>query len=62
MTQDQYESVEELLLLKNCRVKEEGKKTAEFFGAGKTVKVSGSDKMQLLSTKMAERIKVKKTV
>jgi hypothetical protein len=54
MTQEEYERVEELEMLKDGRVKQDGKKTVEFCKKGTPVKVGGSDKIQLLSSRMAQ--------
>ena len=45
-----FEETEEVTLLKDVRVKAEGKKTAELYKKGSTVKVSGNDKIQLIGT------------
>lgn len=60
MTQEEYEKVEELEMLKPGRVKQDGKKVAEFIPKGKTVKVGGDDKVLLLSTGMAKVVIGKK--
>lgn len=45
-----FEETEEVLLLKDVRVKVEGSKSAQLFKKGKVVKVSGNDKVQLLGS------------
>lgn len=45
-----FEETEEVLLLRDVRVKVEGSKAAQLFSKGKTVKVSGNDKVQLLGS------------
>lgn len=54
MTQKKFEEVEELVMLKGGRVKQDGQKTAAFCKAGSKVKVAGVDKVQLLSSGMAD--------
>ncbi|RJP64390.1 MAG: hypothetical protein C4539_14520 [Ignavibacteriales bacterium] len=59
MTQKKFEEVEELVMLKGGRVKQDGQKAATFCEAGSKVKVAGVDKVQLLSSKMADYPKAK---
>jgi hypothetical protein len=59
MTQEEYELVEELEMLKDGRVKQDGKKVAELCKKGSMIKVGGDDKVLLLSTGMA-KVKAKK--
>lgn len=50
MAKYEINKVEEVTILIPCRVKVDGAKEATFVDRGKTVKVSGNDKSQLLAS------------
>ena len=54
-TMKELNQIEELILLKDVRVKEAGEETVTLKKSGSTVKVKGNDKAQLLASKAAKR-------
>jgi ribosomal protein L23 len=52
--EDNAKAVEELVILKPCRVRPDGEREAKLFNKGERVKVAGNDKLFLLSSGKAE--------
>lgn len=55
MDQKQFEAVEEMVMLKDKRVREHGAESAVLKKKGEKVKVSGKDKVLLLASKSAQK-------
>ena len=52
---ENFNKIEELTLIKDVRLKEAGSEEVKLYKAGRTVKVKGNDKTQLIASKAAER-------